>query len=373
MRSLGTALLCLALQCAHAQTASDSSNSIVFGQSAPLSGAAGQLGVEMNFGANVYLYEVNRTGGVNGRRVELKVLDDRNDTKRAVENTKRLISDDRVFALLGYVGAAPAQAVLPILTQHGMPLVGIFSGADSLRSPYNPYVFNVRAGYLEESQAIVRHLLTVGITRIAVFYENDSNGQAGLLGVERALGERNLRPVATGSVEPNGIDVSEAMRRIMPAAPQAVVMISAYGGSVSFIREVQKLVNRPALWNVSFVGSQVLARELDDRGRGIQISQVVPFPWNARVPVVREYQEAMAQVNGELSFGSLEGYITAKIAVEGLRRAGKLPTRASYLAALESMNSFDVGGYLIRFQPGNHNGSSFVDLTMMTANRRFIR
>lgn len=371
MRSLWPAVFGLVWQFAQAQPAG--APSIVFGQSAPLSGPAGQLGVEMNFGANVYFHEVNRKGGIHGRRLELKVLDDRNEPKRTVDNTKRLITEDRVFALLGYVGAATTQAAVPTLNQHGIPLVGVFSGADSFRAPNNPNIFNVRAGYLEESQAIVRHLLTVGLTRIAVFYENDANGQSGLLGVEGALKERGLRSVATGFVEPNGIDVAQAVKQIVPAEPQAVVMISAYGGSVSFIREIQKLAKPPSLWNVSFVGSQVLSRELDERGRGIQISQVVPFPWNANVPVVREYQQAMSQVNGELSFGSLEGYITAKIAVEGLRRAGKAPTRASYVAGLESMSNFDVGGYPIRFQPGNHNGSSFVDLTMMTSNQRFVR
>ena len=142
---------------------------------------------------------------------------------------------------------------------------------------------------------------------------------------------------------------------------------------VSFIREMQKLPSRPALWTVSFVGSQALARELDEKGRGIQISQVVPFPWNPNVPVVREYQQAMAAAGGEPGFGTLEGYITAKVAVEGLLRAGRNPTRAAFIAALQSMDNYDVGGYAIHFKPGNHNGSDFVDLTMLSDNQRFVR
>lgn len=354
-----------------AQAASDSS--LVLGQSAPLSGSASQLGVDVNFGANVYLYQVNRHGGVNGRKVELRVLDDRNDPQRAADNTRRFINDDKVIALLGYVGAPTSEAALPLVSQARVPFIGAFSGAEFLRKPFNPYVFNVRASYFDEAQAIVRHLLTVGLARIAVFYEDDSNGQAGLVGVERALSARGLTLVARGSVERNGIDVARAVQDISKANPQAVVMIGAYGGSVAFIREMQKLPLPPTLWNVSFVGSQVLARELDEKGRGVQISQVVPFPWNANIALVREYQAAMADVKGELGFGSLEGYIAAKVAVEGLRRAGRNPTRESFVKSLESLRSFDAGGFTLRFDSDNHNGSTFVDLTMLSREQRFVR
>jgi branched-chain amino acid transport system substrate-binding protein len=350
-----------------------SKDNIVIGQSAPLSGAASQLGVEINFGANVYLYQVNRSGGINGRKVELKVLDDRYSPEKTIENTRRFLNDDKVLALLGYVGAPASQAALPLINNARIPFVGAFTGAEFLRAPFNPNVFNVRASYFDEAQAIARHLTTVGLSRIAVFYEDDSNGQAGLAGLERALADNNLKLVATTTVKRSSIDVSDAVREIVRAQPQAVVMMSAYGSSVSLIREIKKLPNRPSLWSVSLVGAQALARELEDDGRGIQISQVVPSPWNKKIPLVREYQAAMADVSGELGFGSLEGYIAAKLTVEGIRRAGRNPTRETVMRSLKSLREYDMGGYTMKFDEGNHNGSSFVELTMLTAHERFIR
>jgi branched-chain amino acid transport system substrate-binding protein len=350
-----------------------SKDNIVIGQSAPLSGAASQLGVEINFGANVYLYQVNRSGGINGRKVELKVLDDRYSPEKTIENTRRFLNDDKVLALLGYVGAPASQAALPLINNARIPFVGAFTGAEFLRTPFNPNVFNVRASYFDEAQAIARHLTTVGLSRIAVFYEDDSNGQAGLAGLERALADNNLKLVATTTVKRSSIDVSDAVREIVRAQPQAVVMMSAYGSSVSLIREIKKLPNRPSLWSVSLVGAQALARELEDDGRGIQISQVVPSPWNKKIPLVREYQAAMADVSGELGFGSLEGYIAAKLTVEGIRRAGRNPTRETVMRSLKSLREYDMGGYTMKFDEGNHNGSSFVELTMLTAHERFIR
>ena len=356
---------------AQAETSQD--GPIVFGQSAPLSGPAAQLGVDFNFGANLHFYEVNRAGGVSGRKVELRILDDRYEPERTVENTRRLIKDDKVFALFGYVGSSTSQAVLPQIAESGVPFIGAFTGSESLRTPFNRYVFNIRAGYFDETEAIVRHLSTLGMKRIAVFHEDDANGRAALLGVEKALKLRGLSLVASGSVERNGIDIAKAVREISAVKPQAVVMMSAYGGSVAFIREMQKMGSPPLLWNVSFVGSQVLARELEQNGRGVQISQVVPFPWNTSNALVRSYQKVLAEVNGEPGFGSLEGYIAAKVAVEGLRRAGRNPSREAFVKALESLQPYDMGGYTVRFSPDSHNGSTYVDLTMITLDQRFLR
>lgn len=346
---------------------------IVIGQSAPLSGPAAQLGVDFNYGANLHFYEVNRQGGVHRRRIELRVLDDRYEPQRTVENTRRLIEEDKVFALMGYVGSTTSQAVLPLVTDSGIPFLAPFSGSEALRSPFNPYVFNVRAGYADEAEAIVQHLLTTGLQRIAVFHENDANGLVALEVVKRTAQSRGLSLVATGSVERNGIDVAKAVQDISAARPQAVVMMAAYSGSVAFIREMQALGSAPRLWNTSFAGGQMLARELEDRARGTHISQVVPFPWNANNGLVRSYHKVLAEVRGEPGFGSLEGYIAAKVVVEALRRAGRDPSRAAFLKALESLQPYDLGGYAVHFSPTNHNGSRFVDLTMISTGQKFVR
>jgi ABC-type branched-subunit amino acid transport system substrate-binding protein len=350
-----------------------SETQVVLGQSVALTGPAEELGKDMQLGASLYFSQVNARGGVNGRRIVLKTLDDGYESARAAENTRRLISEDKVFALFGYVGTPTSQASLPIFTEAKVPFVGPFTGAELLRNPFNRYIFNVRASYFDETEAIVQHLTAMSINKIAVFYQNDAYGQAGLAGVERALKKRNLEVLAKGTVERNTVDVAKSVADIRKAEPQAVVMISAYKSCAAFIKEMKKAGANPTFWNVSFVGSKALARELDKEGRGVQISQVVPFPWDSSVPVVKEYRALLEAAKGEPGFGTLEGYIAAKVMVEGLRRAGKNLTRDSFIKAMESMDSYDVGGFKVSYGPHSHNGSKFVDLTIISKDQRFVR
>jgi ABC-type branched-subunit amino acid transport system substrate-binding protein len=353
---------------AHAQ------DSIVLGQSVALTGPAQQLGLDMQTGARLYFDAVNAKGGVNGRKIVLKTLDDGYEPDRAAANTRKLIGEDKVFALFGYVGTPTAAAAMPIFTEAGVPFVGAFTGAELLRSPLNRNIFNVRASYYDETEAIVQHLTAMGVSRIAVFYQNDAYGKAGLTGVERALKKRNLEIAALGTVERNTVDVAKAIAEINKANPQAVVMISAYKSCAAFIRDMKKSGKSPSFWNVSFVGSKALAGELGPDGRGVQISQVVPFPWDASIPVVKEYQRLLADAKaGEPGFGSLEGFIAAKVMAEGLRRAGKNLTREGFVKAMESIDAFDVGGYKVGYSAANHNGSTLVDLTIISKDGKFVR
>jgi branched-chain amino acid transport system substrate-binding protein len=354
-----------------AQGVSDSQ--VVLGQSVALTGPAQQLGLDMQFGASLYFNQVNARGGVNGRKIVLKTLDDGYESARAAENTRKLINDEKVFALFGYVGTPTSQASLPIFTQAKVPFVGPFTGAELLRDPVNPYIFNVRASYYDETEAIVQHLTAMSVDKIAVFYQNDAYGQAGLAGVERALKKRKLEIVAKGTVERNTVEVAKAVQTMRQAQPQAVVMISAYKSCAAFIKEMKKAGSNPTFWNVSFVGSKALAKELDKEGRGVQISQVVPFPWDSSVPVVKEYRRLLDEVKGEPGFGTLEGYIAAKVMVEGLRRAGKNLTRDSFIKAMESIQDYDVGGFKVHYGPGLRYGSKFVDLTIISKDQRFVR
>jgi ABC-type branched-subunit amino acid transport system substrate-binding protein len=356
---------------AFAQGVTDSQ--VVLGQSVALSGPAEQLGKDMQLGASLVFNAVNAAGGVNGRKIVLKTLDDGYEATRAADNTKKLITEDRVFALFGYVGTPTSAASMPIFTEARVPFVGPFTGAELLRNPVNPLIFNVRASYYDETEAIVQHLTAMGINKIAVFYQNDAYGQAGLAGVERALKKRNLDVVSKGTVERNTVAVGKAIEDISKANPQAIVMISAYKSCAAFIRDMKKAGKNPTFWNVSFVGSKALAKELDKEGRGVQISQVVPFPWDSSVPVVKEYQKAMAAANAEPGFGTLEGYIAAKVMVEGLRRAGKRLDRDSFVRAMESIQDYDVGGFKVNYGPGNRSGSKFVDLTIISKDQKFVR
>jgi len=347
---------------------------IVIGQSAVFSGPASELGTEMRDGALAYFKVVNEAGGINGRKIELRSLDDGYQPERAALNTRTLIGDG-VFLLFGYVGTPTSNAAKPIFTAAKVPFVGAFTGAESLRNPLNRYIFNVRASYFDETEQIVAQMVGQTLSKIAVFYQNDDYGKAGLTGVERAMGRRALKIIATGTVERNTVDVGAAVQAIGKAEPQAVVMISAYKSCAAFVKAMHAAGFRPQFINVSFVGSRALAKEIGVEGRGVAVSQVVPFPWNIGLPIVKEYQQRLEAFTGkqDFSFTSLEGYIAAKVLVEGLQRTGKDLTRERFVNAMETMRDVDVGGFAVTFTPANHNGSKFVELTVIGKDERFLR
>ncbi len=346
--------------------------SILIGQSAAFTGPAAQLGIQYRDGAKLWLDYINAQGGINGRKIELKSRDDKYESKLAAENTKKLIEEDRVFLLFAYVGTPTSQASLPIFTAARVPFVAPFTGAELLRAPFNRYIFNVRASYYDETEKIVDYLARTGVKKFAVFYQNDAYGQAGLEGVKRALTRRNMQPMALGTVERNTTNVAEAVKTINAAEPEATVMISAYTSIAEFVKQMKKAGSISQFFNVSFVGSKALAEALGSEGRGVMISQVVPFPWSPMVPIVKEYLEFAKKGNVDVNYSSLEGFIAAKVLVEGLRRAGKEPTRDKFIAAMESLTNLEIGGYQVRFSPENHNGSQYVDLSMIGREGKFI-
>lgn len=346
------------------------SDTVLIGQSAALSGPAQALGMEMKAGAEAYLEQINKAGGIHGRKIKLISLDDGYEPERAKANTKELIEEKKVFALFGYVGTSASNAALPLFTEAKVPFIGAFTGAQSLREPYNRYIFNVRASYFDETEAIVDHLTRLGVDRIAVFYQNDAYGQAGLTGVERAMAKRNLTIAGKATVERNTTNVTVAVQTLSKLNVQAIVMISAYKSCAAFIREMKRAKSLPLFWNVSFVGSKALASELGDDGQGTHISQVVPFPWNGGIPIVNQYQKAMGS-EANYSFTSLEGYLAAKVLVEGIERAGKNLTRESFVDAMQKMGKVNFGGFTVSYTPNNHNGSSFVDLTIISKGGKF--
>lgn len=370
---LGAVAMSLAAS-ALAQAPGVTSHSILLGQSAAFSGPAAQLGIQLNIGTKAYFDHVNAQGGVFGRKIELKTLDDRYEGNLCAENTKKLINEDKVFALVSYVGTPTTVAAMPIFTEAKVPLIGPFTGAEALRNPVNRYIFNVRASYYDETEKIVEQLVSTGNHKIAVFYQDDAYGQAGLKGVQIAMDKRNMKIVALGKVERNTVKVQDAVKTINAVQPDGVVMISAYTSIAEFVREMKSAGSTTQFHNVSFVGSTALADALKGEGYGVAISQVVPFPWSPSVPIVKEYEEVLSKAgHTDFNFSSLEGYIVGKVAVEGLRRAGKGLTREKLIAALEAMSSVDLGDFIVNFSPSNHSGSRFVDLTMIGHSGKFIK
>lgn len=349
-----------------------SEGKIILGQSAAFTGPAAELGIQFYQGAKVYFDRVNAQGGIGRQLIEIRKLDDGYEPVRCVENTKKLIADD-VFALFGYIGTPTSIAALPLATKAKIPFIAPFSGAMALRDPFNKYAFHVRASYNDETALIVKQLTNLGLKKIAVFYQNDAYGKAGLDGVNLALDSLKLKPVALATVERNSVDVAPAIKTLLAASPDAVVQIGAYKACAAFIREARKAGYGGIFYNVSFVGTQALADELGKDGAGVVVSQVMPSPYNPARAIAREFASAVAAVNKkevQANFSSMEGYVAARLLTEGLKRAGAKPTRETLMSGLESIGNQSFGGFSVSMSPTNHVASSFVELSMLTGDGR---
>jgi ABC-type branched-subunit amino acid transport system substrate-binding protein len=340
---------------------------VVLGQSAAFTGPAAQLGIQFYQGAKLMFDQNNAQGG---RRIEIKYLDDGYEPDRCAANTKKLIDDD-VFGLFGYIGTPTSLAALPLAVKDKVPFIAPFTGAMSLRDPFQRNVFHVRASYNDETALIVKQLTHLGLSKIAVFYQNDAYGKAGLDGVTLALAQQNLKPVAQATVERNSVDVAAAVKSLVAARPDAVVQVSAYKSCAAFIREARKAGYGGTFYNVSFVGTQALADELGKDGAGVVVSQVVPSPYNSANAITREFAEAVRKAGaGNINYSSLEGYLAAKVVTEGLRRAPGRVTRDGFIAGLESIERQQFGGFDVSFSQRNHVASKFVELSMIAGDGR---
>lgn len=354
--------------------------SITLGMSAPLSGPNGAYGMDMQKTIKAYFESINKSGGVHGRRLELVTLDDGYETERTVANTKTLIKDNGVFALLSFYGSSPTtEAMNKVFGPAKVPLVGTISGAGTLREPLaananSRYMFHVRTSYADETAVIVKYLAGMGMSRIAVFYQNDGFGKSGLEGVTAALSQHKLAPVAVGTVERNAVDVTQAVEAIAKSNAQAVVMVTLYKPTAAFIKAMKQAGQNPMFMALSPVGTEQLIEELGSTSsRGLGISQVVPYPWSAAIPVVREYQKFSAKP-GVYSYYGMEGYLMARTMVEGLNRIpGKEPTRERLVSALESLNNLDFGGFKVNYSATVRQGSSFVELTVLGPNGKLLK
>ena len=364
----------LALSCSARAENGVTADMIVLGQAAVFSGPAAQLGIQMRNGIKAYLNYVNDKGGVYGRKIELVTEDDHYEASAAQAASRKLIEDDKVFALIGYVGTPTGVEHLKVIEPAKVPLVGMFTGAEALRVPLNRYVFHVRASYYDETEKIVEQVVSTGGRNISVFMQDDAYGEAGRKGTEIALTKRGMKIYSLGKFERNTVKVEEAVKTINASQPDAVVMIGAYAACAAFIKQMRKAGSGATFYNVSFVGSKALADALGPEGSGVAISQVVPYPWGTELPVVKEYQVASKKAGlTDYNYSAIEGFLTAKVMVEGLRRAGRNLTREGLVNALESMQDVDLGGFYVGYSPKVHTGSKFVDLTIIGRNGNFLR
>ena len=349
-----------------------SAGKIVIGQSVPLSGANAALGNDIREGVLAYFKKVNDAGGLHGRKLELVSLDDANQVARSAENTKKLVEEQGVFALVGYASATLSKPALPIVEKNKVPFLAPFTGADPMRV-FNKYVYNVRASYADELERIVEHYVTFGTKRFAIVYYDDAVGKENLAAVERPLKKHNLTIAALGAFKDRAKpDIDGTLKTVMKSEPEVVIFTTLYKATADFIKASDKVGFNAQMVSNSFPGATPLAEALGDKAAGVAIAQVVPAPTNRSVPVVREYQAAIEKLLGkkDYSFTSLEAYVGAKVLVEGLRRAGPKVTRESFMAALDRLD-YDAGGFEVHFTPTNHNGGNFVEMTVIGANHRF--
>lgn len=344
---------------------------ILVGSSSALGGHASYLGTQTLHGAMAYIKHVNENGGIHGRKIKVIAYDDGYDPPRCVANTQKLIVQDKVFALFCYVGTPTTVKILPLVEEAKIPVVGMFTGANALRDPHNHYLINVRASYYQETGAAVKHLVKEKkLTKIAVFYQYDAYGFDGLKGTEIALRPFGLVPVATGTYIRGTLDVTEGLEKIMAAEAEAVVMIGTYEPCAKFIRLAKYKGFSPVFYNVSFVGADELARLVGRIDEEIIVTQVVPPPemsagdkelWGSReyIKLLNKYYP-----DDPPNFVSLEGYINAKVLVEGLKRAGRDLDREKFIKAVESIDDLDLGiANPLSFSPSDHQGLERVYFT----------
>ena len=351
-----------------------SKDSILFGQVAALNGPAQALGQGMREGILAAFEEANRAGGINGRKLELKSIDDGYEPEKTIEATNKAIKEEKVFALVGAVGTPTSKAGQPIATAAKVPFIGPFTGAEFLRNPFNRYVVNIRASYFQETEAWVEHLTNdLGVTRIAILYQDDAFGLAGLAGVKKAMEKRNLSLVAEGTFKRNTTAIKSALLEIMKSQPQAVVTVGPYKPIATFIKLARQLKVDATFVAISFVGSDSLAHELGSQGAGVVVSQVVPFPGDKSLPVVASYQSALAAVNekSKPGFVSLEGYLAGRLVVEAIRRIPGELTREAFLDAIER-EPFDLGGMKLTFSATQNQGSNQVYFTVLQSDGLFL-
>jgi len=345
---------------------------IVIGQCAALTGPAAGLGTGVQQGLKAAIDEVNEKGGVGGRKIVLKSMDDAYEPEKCVECTGKLIEEDGgVFALAGYVGTPTTKVAVPIVQESKVPLVGAFSGAMLLRDPVQKYVFNIRASYNDETESLVEYLTKKGAKKIAVFYQNDSFGQAGLSGVEKAVAKRNMTIAAKGSFERNTLAVKSGLAAVMAGEPDAIVMVAPYKPTAEFVRQARAAGLKSELTTISFVGTENLIADLGADSEGVLISQVVPSPADSSHKLTQEYQAALKKSAPDAtpSYVSYEGYINGRVLIAGLQKAGAEPTREQLVEALNATANVDMDGMKISFSAQNHQASNTVFLTRVKAGK----
>ncbi|MDP9882202.1 ABC-type branched-subunit amino acid transport system substrate-binding protein [Variovorax boronicumulans] len=351
-------------------------STIRIGQSAVFSGPAKDFGVDYRAGIQLYFDRVNKSGGIHGRKIELVTYDDAYEPAKTAVNTAKLIDEDKVFALTGYVATGNLAAAMPLAEKAGVPMFAPLVGTTSFRTKTNRYLFHVRAGYDLELRKIISHLSTLGIQSIAVVYQDSAFGKSNLATCEQLAAEYKVKVVQTLPMAIAAEDAKQVIGGLAEGRPGAVVMIMAGRMTEVFIRDYRASGAAAPLYTLSvgITDAAGSAKRLEGKLAGLVTASIVPPPGAQRVPIVADYQRDRAEFGQKIdSYTALEGYIVARVMAEGLRRAGKALTRDSFIAGLESIGSTRFGDFPVDYSAKNHNGSTFVDLEMYTRDGQLRR
>lgn len=357
---------------AHANDAGVTPTEIRLGASAVLSGPLGPQTVQYGEGSRLLFDAVNASGGVHGRKISYVTLDDGFDPKRAVENTQKLLADNKIFMVFNSTGTAQTAAVLPLLKESKTILFGPVTGASALRDNFNPHVFHVRASYANESVRMLSQLKQTGVQRVAFFYQDDGLGKALLAEVKKASVAENLPLVVEVKVDPAAPDFAAAAATTAQANPQAVIVGSAGLTFTNYVKALHATAARPVLYGFSVANPDGINRELKDKARGIILAQIMPSLRNNTVPVVAEYLKLHAAKSPDVapSAAQFEGFVHARLLVEGLRRTGRDLNTANFIKAMEGAGEIAFGRFTAQYSPKSHNGSSYVELAIVDAEGR---
>ena len=346
---------------------------IKVGQTAGFTGPVAAGVKEITDGAKLYLDAVNAKGGVGGQTVELVSLDDNFDPKNAAANAKKLI-DQGVVALFLTRGTPHSQAILPLLSEHKLPLIAPSTGAMALHQPVNPWVFNVRATYQREAEKAVQHLILIGMEKIAVIQVDDSFGADAATGAMKGFSAAKKQPVVHEKYNRAKPDFSAIVPKVVAAQAQAVMFIGSGDSVVDGVNQLREAGSRAQLVTLSNNASSGFVKSLKDHARGTIISQVFPYERSLAAPIVKEAHDLMQAKGGaDVTPAMLEGFAAAKVLVEGLRRAGRDPSRSGLQRALDDMHKVDIGGLEVSYSPADHTGLVYSELSIVGNDGKFKR
>jgi len=345
---------------------------ILIGQTVGLTGTVAAPVREMNEGNKAYIDQINKQGGVYGRKIEIRTLDDKFNPALTLANAETLIKKDRVFALFQGRGTVHTQRILPLLEAEHVPLLAPGSGASMFHQPVHPLLFNVRAKYQDEVRKAVEHFATLGMT-ISILIVDDAAGLDGLEGFMKAMKARKLTPVSISKFARVNPNVQAAATEVIKRRPGALIIVGSSKDTIAVIKAIRAQGGNMQIMTMSNNSSGAFVKDLGPAGAGVIVSQITPAPDLMTTRLGQEFKLAAKASGSTVSYTAMEGYVNAKVLVEGLRRAGRNLTRDGFIRALESMQHVDLGGILITYSDKDHSGSEFVELTMIGKNGRFIR